>query len=66
VTAIKGFRLLIQVWQTIYGEKNLEEADRLLNLGLKSNAPFYVIECYMSRIIVERFGRDELWQRNTN
>jgi hypothetical protein len=54
--------LLFQIWQTIYSEKNLDEADRLLNLGLKSNGPFYAKGCYMSQIIVERFGRDGLSQ----
>lgn len=54
--AVEGLKLLHRVYQTIYNENNLEKADELLNLGLKSNGPFYALGYYMTSRIVDKYG----------
>lgn len=52
----EGVALLNEVYSTIYDRKDLEKADALLNRGLKSNGPFYVMGDRMTGDMVSYNG----------
>jgi len=59
---IVGLRLLQQIWDKIYEEQDIDEAEHLLNMGLKSIGPFYALGCYMAGRIVELQGPNGMIQ----
>ena len=54
--AIEGLKLLREVHQAIYEETDFEKTEKLVNLGLKSNGPFYALGYHMTNSIVDKYG----------
>jgi hypothetical protein len=56
----RGAVLLADCERAIYEEQDLEQADALLNQGLRSNGPFYWYGALLADNIVEQGGKDGL------
>lgn len=54
----EGIELLQEIYNSIYKENDLEKIDDLINIGLKSNGPFYVLGYYMTQEIVKHSEPD--------
>jgi len=52
----KGLDILNFIYQKLYKEKNLDEAENLLKSGLISNGPFYSLGYYITSNIVNTYG----------
>ncbi len=53
---VEGLKLLRELHQAIYRERDFEKTEKLLNAGMKSNGPFYALGCHMTGSIVSRCG----------
>ncbi|MEE9377471.1 MAG: hypothetical protein V3V33_05500 [Candidatus Lokiarchaeia archaeon] len=58
---LNGLNLIKSIYEKLYKEKNIEEADELINSGMISNGPFYSLGNYMTSKIVEVYRRDECY-----
>ena len=52
----KGLDIINSIYEKLYKEKNLDEAENLLNSGLISNGPFYSLGYYITSNIVNTYG----------
>ncbi|MEJ2251386.1 MAG: hypothetical protein P8Y97_17255, partial [Candidatus Lokiarchaeota archaeon] len=54
----EGFNLLNSIYNKIYDEDDLEKVEELINKGMISNGPFYSVGYYMSKMVVDNFGKN--------
>jgi len=52
----KGVALFKELYKTVFQYKKYEKLEELLNRGLRSNGPFYVLGHYMAHVIDKKFG----------
>jgi len=57
---LEGKGLLEQLVSEVYKEHNLENSEKLLNKGLRSNGPFYGLGYFMTKTIVKELGEKEI------
>ncbi|GAB4180512.1 MAG: hypothetical protein Kow00108_16930 [Calditrichia bacterium] len=58
--AVRGAKLLHEIYNALYVRNDFDTYDRLLNQGLKSNGPFYALGYYMTNKIVKKKGKSEI------
>ncbi|HMA61054.1 MAG TPA: DUF5700 domain-containing putative Zn-dependent protease [bacterium] len=56
----KSIGMLDQIYSSIYTNKNPEMTEKIINMGLKSNGPFYGLGYFMARTIKIQYGEEEL------
>ena len=56
----KSIGMLDQIYSSIYENKNPRMSEKILEMGLKSNGPFYGLGYYMTRAIKNNLGEEEL------